>query len=113
MKLYIPTCTLNLNNILSTESISPPIFYQQRKFGVKRFEKVKISDSEHSIVLYSSLPYYELKDNGLDNYPMIIELETDNITNHLVICEQIDGVDVYISCSTIYLNPASTFFLCQ
>ena len=30
MKLYIPTCTLNFNNILSSESISPLGFYARR-----------------------------------------------------------------------------------
>ena len=37
MKLYIPTCTLNFNNILSSESISPLGFYARRGFGNKRF----------------------------------------------------------------------------
>lgn len=30
MRLYIPTCTLNFNNILSSESISPLGFYARR-----------------------------------------------------------------------------------
>ena len=34
-KIYIPTTTLNFNNILSTESISPAIFYEKRGFGLQ------------------------------------------------------------------------------
>jgi len=29
---YIPTSTLNFTNILSSESISPKVFYEQRDF---------------------------------------------------------------------------------
>ena len=108
MKLYIPTCTLNLNNIFSTESISPPSFYQQRKFGMKRFEKVAPSDAEHSIVLYSVLPHYKLQDRGLDNYPMVIEIETDTLPASPTFFKQIDDVKIYTYTSTIYLNPATT-----
>ena len=110
MKLYLPTCTLNLNNILSTESISPPSFYAQRKFGIKRFEKVAPSATEHLIVLYSALPSYELQTQGLDNYPMVIEVETNTLAKPPTLFRQINGVDVYTSGSTIYLNPASTIF---
>ena len=108
MKLYIPTCTLNLNNILSTESISPPSFYPQRKFGIKRFEKIKAGDVDHLIVLYSALPSYELQAQGLDNYPMVIEVETATLATAPRLCGQKDGVNVYTYGSTIYLNPAST-----
>lgn len=106
-KLYIPTCTLNLNTILATESVSPPIFYSERKFGIKRFEKIQANDIDHLIVLYSALPSYDLQDQGLDNYPMIIEIEIDAASlKHWG--KITDGVEVYTSSSTIYLSPAST-----
>ena len=35
--LYIPTCSQNFNNIMSSESISPAGFYERRNFGMKRF----------------------------------------------------------------------------
>ena len=53
MKLYIPTCTLNFNNILSSESISPLGFYARRGFGNKRFYPVCANDKEQVIILYS------------------------------------------------------------
>lgn len=40
MKLYIPTTTLNFDNILSSESISPKAFYEKRGFGYKTWETV-------------------------------------------------------------------------
>lgn len=52
-KIYIATTTLNFNNILSTELVSPKIFYENRKFGYKRFEDVEPNKYENSIIAYS------------------------------------------------------------
>lgn len=61
MRLYIPTCTLNFNNILSSESISPLGFYARRGFGNKRFYPVFANDKEQVILLYSKYPRLKLK----------------------------------------------------
>ena len=78
MKLYIPTCTLNFNNILSSESISPLGFYARRGFGNKRFYPVCANDKDQVIILYSKYPRFEIEENDLENYPMVIEIETDD-----------------------------------
>lgn len=108
MKLYIPTCTLNFNNIFSTESISPIAFYSKRSFGNKRFEKVEANKLDNLLVLYSKFPFFEIEDKGIDNYPMVIEIETDTISNKPVKINSLRGIDIYVSASTIYLNPFST-----
>ena len=61
MRLYIPTCTLNFNNILSSESISPLGFYARRGFGNKRFYPVFANDKEQVILLYSNIQGSKLK----------------------------------------------------
>lgn len=108
MKLYIPTCTLNFNNIFSTESISPAAFYAERDFGNKRFEKVEANNSDNLLVFYSRFPYFDIEDKGLDNYPMVIEIETEALPHQPHKIDNIKGVDVYVSASTIYLNPFNT-----
>ena len=40
MKLYIPTTTLNIDNILSTECIAPLSFYKEREYGYNQFYKI-------------------------------------------------------------------------
>ena len=60
MKLYIPTCTLNFNNILSSVSISPLGFYARRGFGNKRFYSVCANDKEQAIILYSKYPRFKV-----------------------------------------------------
>ena len=90
-KLYIPTSTLNFNNIMSSESISPAEFYSVRGFGYKRFEKVEPNNLNNRIILYNKYPVFDINDNELENYPMIIEIDTKTV-NKDVIHEHKDGV---------------------
>ena len=77
MKLYIPTCTLNFNNIFSTESISPAAFYTKRNFGNKRYYKVEANDLDNVVMLYSKYPLFRINDDDMENSPMVIEIESD------------------------------------
>ena len=77
MKLYIPTTTLNFNNILSSETISPKAFYGKRGYGYKRWENVAENCLENGILLYKEPFSFNRPSNGLDDYPMLIELEMD------------------------------------
>lgn len=106
-KFYIPTSTLNFNNIMSSESISPAGFYSERKFGYKRFEKTEPNNLENRIVLYKKYPMFNINDEDLENYPMIIEIDEKDIKED-TIQEQKDGV--FYAEETIYFNPFSTKF---
>jgi hypothetical protein len=109
MKLYIPTCTLNFNNIFSTESISPKAFYQRREFGNKRFYPVEANSLDGVVLLYSKYPRYDVEDSELENYPMVIEIESDDYPSGIIKKHvSHSGVEVYVSASTIYLNPFHT-----
>lgn len=77
MKLYIPTTTLNFNNILSSETISPKAFYGIRGYGYKRWEPVAENCLENGILLYKKPFSFTRPANGLDDYPMLIEIEMD------------------------------------
>ncbi len=106
MKLYIPSCTLNFNNIFTTESISPKSFYAKRGFGNKRYYGVEANDMEDVILLYSKYPIFQIKESDLENYPIVIEIETSDYRKgkfHSV--KSKDGVDVYSCSDTVYLNP--------
>lgn len=103
-KLFIPTSTLNLNNIMSSESVSPASFYSRRGFGFKRFEKVMPNNLNNRIILYEKYPEFNLNDNELENYPMVIEINTNTIKED-VIKEQNEE---YFTEETIYLNPFTT-----
>ena len=75
MKLYIPTTTLNFNNILSSETISPKVFYERRGYGYRRWENIPENSLENGILLYKEPFSFTRPDNGLDDYPMLVELD--------------------------------------
>lgn len=105
--LYLPTSTLNFNNIFSTESISPADFYMRREFGYKRFEKVPPNNSNSFLYLYNKVPRYEIIDRDRDNYPMVLSIEYDDSRiNELSL--QDDGVGILLEKKTIYISPFNT-----
>lgn len=105
MRLYIPTCTLNFNNILSSESISPIGFYARRNFGNKRFYPVYANDKEQVILLYSKYPRFKVEENDLENFPMVIEIESEDYKEGFFEkANEHDGVETYLCYHTINLN---------
>ena len=108
-KLYIPTSSLNFKNIMSSESISPVVFYQRRNYGYKHFEKVCPNPLDNRIVLYDKCPIFEIVDEGLDNYPMVVEIDTRYIEEGVIL----EDNNVYYAEQTIYLTPFTTRFIFQ
>ena len=104
-KLYIPTTTLNFNNIMASESISPAGFYSIRGFSYKRFDKVKPNNLDRRITLYDKYPNFDINDIELENYPLVIEIAPKD-DDEDIIQEYRDGI--FYTEDTIYLNPFST-----
>lgn len=80
MKLYYITNTLNIDNILSSESISPIAVYSQRGFGYNTFEPAPFGgkmDLSNSIILFAEIPFYKVDANELECAPMVIEIDDD------------------------------------
>jgi hypothetical protein len=90
---------------MSSESISPAGFYSVRGFGYKRFEKVEPNNLNRRIILYDKYPIFNTDDKELENYPMVIEIDTETVSKGAIQRHK-DGV--YYSEETIYLNPFST-----
>ena len=102
---YIPTSSLNFNNILSSESISPKAFYLNRSFGYARWASIPENPYENSIVLYDQIGYFERPQSDFEDHPMLVEVNLDDvqesrlipIDEHAAVCD-----------FTIYLDPFST-----
>lgn len=104
MKYYIPTSSLNFNNILSTESISPKSFYERRGFGYSRWFTVEENSIEHLTILYDKPHMFERPQSDIEDHPMLIEIDVDDEFSKLA-----DGV--FYTERTIYLNPWQTKFI--
>ena len=101
MKYYIPTSSLNFNNILSTESISPKVFYEKRGFGYSRWWSIDENNIENITLLFDSPHQFERPSSDIEDHEMLIEINTNDEYNKIT-----DGV--YYSDKTIYLNPWQT-----
>lgn len=104
MKLYIPTSTLNFNNILSTESLSPQAFYALRGFGYKRWQTIPENGLAHAVTLYGHPFRFSRPASDVEDHPMWIEIETDEELPVVT-----DGIR--LSDHTLYLSPWRTRFL--
>lgn len=104
MKYYIPTTSLNFNNILSTESLSPKVFYDKRGFGYSRWFTVEENCIEHITLLYGTPHMFERPISDIEDHPMLLEIDTDEIFPQLA-----EGV--FYTDRTIYLNPWQTKFI--
>lgn len=103
-KLYVPTSTLNFNNILSSESISPKAFYSIRGFGYPRWTEVEENNNENVIMLYSQPFSFVRPKSDMEDHPMLVEIVTDEsfpmVSDGIFCCDH-----------TLYLSPWRTRFI--
>lgn len=103
-KLYIPTSTLNFNNILSSESISPEAFYTRRGFGYNRWTNFPENNLGNVVLLYEKPFFFSRPKGDTEDHPMLIEIETDEEF------PQTNVPDVFYSDHTIYFVRRYTHF---
>ncbi|MDR1182110.1 MAG: hypothetical protein LBL13_09060 [Bacteroidales bacterium] len=112
MRFYIPTSSLNFDNILSSESIAPAVFYQKRTYGYDSFEIAGGINYRNKIVLLSKMPKFSIRDTERENFPMVIEVD---IPETLFDSYEINKLsreydfELYTAAQTIYLN----FSICK
>ena len=104
MKYYIPTSSLNFNNILSTESLSPKSFYEKEDLAILAGFQLKKNCIAHLTLLYGAPHMFTRLKSDIEDHPMLIEIDTDE-----EFPEVVEGV--YYTDRTIYLNPWQTKFI--
>ena len=92
MKFYIPTSSLNMDNLLQSECILPISHYAQRLTGYKSYEQLEELRPFNAIVLFKYPVQFTINDVGRYNYPMLIEFEDDLQTQDFCGNEIQDGV---------------------
>lgn len=112
MNYYITTSSLNIENILSTESISPVSFYKTRSFGYRNFYQIpQLNDFTDNILLFSELPDFDIEDEQRENYPMIIQIDTEQQFVEVKSVNKSLESKIYYSPQTIRITPVNTKFL--
>lgn len=108
MKFYIPTSSLNIDNLLQSECILPIPLYVQRLTGYKSYEQIEELRPFNAIVLFKYPVQFTINDVGRYNYPMLIEFEDDTQTHDFHKNEIQDGV--YICSHVLNLTPTNCRF---
>lgn len=102
MKYYIPTTILNLSNILSTDSISPSVFYRKRNFGSPHWHIINEKESDNVLYLYSKPFFFSLESKGQENRPMFITIETEEVFIQI-------GDNTFVCDHTLYFDWNTCF----
>lgn len=111
MKLFIATSSLNIDNILSTECIAPLSFYNARNYGYNTFCGLNLIPFKNVLILFSKIPYFEIRDDEHDSRPIVLEIEIDEKTTPLTHIFENDGVHVYSLDNCLNLSPFNTRIL--
>lgn len=107
MKYYIPTSSLNLDNILQSESISPFSFYAQRKTGYRSIELIDEVKSYNNYILLFDYPVsFSIDDPNRYNFPLLIEIDDDIQLRDIKMLEE----HIWLCNHTIYLTPQNSSF---
>lgn len=128
MKLYIPTSSLNAENILSCESIVPANECIKRSFGPQFgssnecsekpigyswFKTLKeLQQFKNVTLVFTKIPKFEINDPNLEDYPMVVEIEvadTEKVGLELI-GEKAD-TKIYASANPILVSPTTTHLL--
>ena len=104
-KYYIPTSSLNFNNIISSESIAPVEYYAKREYGIKRFVDIFNGQYKNNIILSDRLGYYCRPISDIEDHPMVVETVMDE--NDI----QPLGEGFYKYWKPIYITPYNTRFI--
>ena len=108
MKLYIATTSLNFDAIVSTDSVSPASFYQQRGFGITLFYDKASFVLPNSILLTDAFPIFSINRSDVDHRPMVIEIDTLDYPDYFEAVKKNIDHTVYRTERTIYITPATS-----
>ena len=108
MKLYIATTSLNFDAIVSTDSVSPAAFYQQRGFGITLFYDKASFFLPNSILLTDAFPIFSINRSEVDHRPMVIEIDSNDYPSYFEAVKRNGDNIVYQTERTIYLSPLTS-----
>lgn len=110
--LFIPVNSLNFNNILSSESISPASFYEKRGFGFRRFERINANPLPNSILAYTKVVAIETPKSDREEYPIYLAVPESYIpADHKAFAT--DNVTVLQTDASIHINWKECFFIAK
>lgn len=113
MRLYIPTSSLNADNILSCESIATPYECRKRNFGYSHFDVLPELERFNKVTLaFSKIPTFHTSDIERESFAMIVAVDVEDFekSDFRRVCS-VNGVEVFATSSPILISPSTAQFL--
>lgn len=113
MRLYIPTSSLNADNILSCESVSPAYECRKRDFGYAHFDVLPELEHLNKVTLaFSKIPTFSTNDTERESFAMILAVDVDDFEKcGIRQIKTINDVVVFATSTPILLTPSTTQFI--
>lgn len=96
-----------MENILSTESISPQAFYAKRKFGYQSFQQLKELETMDCLLLFSRMPSFSIDNEGMQSYPMVLEIDDKEMESKAQKIATFQDCHIYACADTIHITPTN------
>lgn len=110
--LFIPFNSLNFNNILSSESMSPLSFYEKRGFGFRRYERINANPLANSVLCYNKILKLEAPKSDREEFPVYLAIPKTYLDKQSKEFE-VNDLKIYQTDASIHINWKECFFLAR
>lgn len=101
MKVYIPFNSNDFNSVFTTLSISPTLYYPNRKYSFKRASTTFLNENEHFLIGYEKPIFHNREIDKDYGFPILLEISIDNKYSKVI--KDKTGVNYVIIDKTIFL----------
>lgn len=113
MRLYIPTSSLNADNILSCESIAPASECRRRQFGYSHFDELpELRDFANVTLAFSKIPTFSVNDSDRECFAMVIAIDIEDLGKYQIkAISTFADTDIFATANPILISPSTTQIL--
>lgn len=113
MRLYIPTSSLNADNILSCESIAPASECRRRQFGYSHFDELpELRDFANVTLAFSKIPTFSVNDSDRECFAMVVAIDIEDLEKYQIqAIGNVADTDIFATANPISIPPSTTRLL--
>ena len=113
MRLYIPTSSLNADNILSCESVAPASECRRRKFGYSHFDVLpELRDFSNVTIAFSKIPTFSVNDSDRECFAMVVAIDIEDLEKYQIqAIGNVADTDIFATANPISISPSTTHIL--
>lgn len=110
MRLYIPTSSLNADNILSCESIAPASECRRRQFGYSHFDVLPELRAFANVTLaFSKIPTFSVNDSDRECFAMVVAIDIEDLEKYQIqAIGAVADTDIFATANPISISPSTT-----